>query len=311
MKKILIVGYGSHTKRKIIPSLLEINSDKELYITSRKDNIEDNSELNLKFLNLNEIIENKINFDSIIISSYPSTHIDNLFQLLENSNNFLIEKPITSDLDFLLGNEFKRIYDQKNIFECLMYFHHPLYKEFIKIINNNNVKEINSEFMIPHLPIENFRYKKKLGGGSTYDQGVYPISLIQNSCNLAFEKLDFELFKNNDHEVDLGGKINCYDVSGYKINIRWGMGFEYSNFAEIVTDNETYNFPMIYSKPDDYVPYYTISKEGAEEEVTLDESNQFKIMYKNLIFNEGEKIDYSSYENIKTRYNLIRTILND
>ena len=86
--KILISGYGSHAKRRIIPALLKSKKVKDIHIISRnRDNEKDN--LNIKFVDLN-LKDNKLtNYDYVIISSPPYAHNDNLLTLKSISNNFI------------------------------------------------------------------------------------------------------------------------------------------------------------------------------------------------------------------------------
>ena len=47
--------------------------------------------------------------------------------------------------------------------------------------------------------------KKKFGGGSLLDKGIYPISLISSIFGENLKLIDSNLHYNSDFEVDLGG----------------------------------------------------------------------------------------------------------
>ena len=73
--KILISGFGSHAKRRIVPALLNCNEVKEIDVILRNDN-KDGSP-NIKFVDLSEV-ENK-KYDNVIISSPPYAHKEAYF----------------------------------------------------------------------------------------------------------------------------------------------------------------------------------------------------------------------------------------
>ena len=58
MSNILIVGYGSHTKRRILPALDSINDLDNIFITSR--NYPNDISKKYAYLNKEEITKNNI-----------------------------------------------------------------------------------------------------------------------------------------------------------------------------------------------------------------------------------------------------------
>ena len=76
MKKVLIVGFGNHAQRRILPALKSINQIDDIVVTSRSNKKNYTDEI--VYLNKNDILNPDIFFDAVIISSYPNVHIDNL-----------------------------------------------------------------------------------------------------------------------------------------------------------------------------------------------------------------------------------------
>lgn len=308
MKKVLIVGFGNHAQRRIFPALKSIDQIDNIVITSRskKKNYKDE----VLFLHKKNILNSDIFFDAIIISSYPSAHMENLEQFKTKSKSFLIEKPFTNSLEYIESSEYLNFHNKYAPRECLMYFHHPIYKQFQKTINSNKVESISAAFQIPHIDKTNFRYFKALGGSSILDQGVYPISLILENFKVIENSIHSTIEVEEDLNLDTSGSLSCKSEEGVEIDIKWGIGFEYSNFVEVICKDIIYSFPMFFSKPDNFQSIYKATSQGKEEIFTLGSFDQFKIMYEDIII-ENKEFSYSSYNNLCKRYKFIRKLLND
>ncbi len=308
MSSILIVGYGSHTKRRILPALDTINNLDNIFITSR-NNPSDISK-NYEYLNKEEIIKNNMNFDAVIISSYPSVHIENFEHFKNCSNLFLIEKPITNDLLYLDGDDFYNNFQDYQIKECLMYFHHPVYDEFLKVIRDNKIESLEALLTIPHIEKNNHRYSKNLGGSSILDQGIYPISLILENFEIINDSINYQMFFENLYEIDTGGELFCETNEGTQVNLKWGIGYEYSNNVKVFSGKSCFEFPMFFSKPENHISKYYVKKSEKIKSYEIGNHDQFNNMYKDIIVN-NMNFDYQDYKNLKSRYDFIGMLLND
>ena len=273
--KILISGFGSHAKRRIVPALLNCNEVKEIDVILRNDN-KDGSP-NIKFVDLSEV-ENK-KYDNVIISSPPYAHKENLMSLKENSDNFIIEKPIFDNLNDLTDDNLISEFKNKNIFEGLMYFYHPIWSEVKNIFDTESVIEFSSSFTIPHIEDTNYRYIKDKGGGFTLDLGVYPISLFFNLIGHNFEIIKQNLYCETDFQVDLGGNIQIKTEKDIIYTGKWGVGFEYTNHLNIKTNKKTYNFPFIFTKDENFYSYYIEKEKNIKRKIEIGKYDQFQLMY--------------------------------
>ena len=308
MASILIVGYGSHTKRRILPALDSINNLDNIFITSR--NYPDDISKKYKYLNKEEIIKNNMKFDAVIISSYPSAHLENFEYFKNCSNLFLIEKPITNNLLYLDDDNFYNYFQDYQIKECLMYFHHPIYDEFSKVIRDNKIESLEALLTIPHIEKNNHRYSKNLGGSSILDQGIYPISLILENFEIVNDSINYQIFFENSYEIDTGGTLICETNEGTKINLKWGIGYEYSNNVKVTSGKSCFEVPMFFSKPENHISKYDMKNSEKIKSFEIGNHDQFNNMYKDIIVN-NMNFDYQNYENLKSRYDFIGKLLND
>lgn len=309
--KILVVGNGSHTNRRILPSLANLNYVESIFVSFRDEINNKFKNEKLSYMKYDQILNSDIFFDVIVIATVPSAHLKNLDELKDKANILLLEKPISSNLDMIFDEKFKSLYEKKYIFECLMFKYHPLYQKYLEIKKSNKILKIKSKFTIPHIDKNNFRYNKNLGGGSLFDLGIYPISLISDSLDINnnFKKIDYQF--DDELDVDLYGSIMAEDLNGTEIELEWGIGYEYKNYVELTLENSTYTFPFIFSKPEGYNAFFEIKKNDKIHNVNVGTHDQFELMYNEIIMNHQLLKKINTYSKLITKYKLIEKVKND
>tara|TARA_A100001011_G_C14322541_1_gene851631 strand:- start:17271 stop:18200 length:930 start_codon:yes stop_codon:yes gene_type:complete len=307
---VLIVGNGHHTNKRIIPALLNIESIQKIDIVYNLKNkfIKENKKINY-FSKNDTLISEEYNL--VIYSTPPKYHIGNLFNYYKYSNNHLIEKPLTCDMSFLDDSKFKNFYSQKNVFESLMYFHHPVMDILEEIIFKEECLNFKTNFSVPHTDFTHYRYKKEEGGGSILDQGVYPISLILYLFGKNLKMISSKIFSDKSFEVDTSGNIRFQTNLISEIIGEWSLGKKYKNYVEITCEEKIYKFPFIFSKNENDAYEYEILKNGHSQKINLGTFNQFEIMYRDILNNDLAKFEYSKYHNLVDRYKTIRSIINN
>ena len=165
----MLIGNGSHAKKRIIPSL------------------------NQKKININQIFSSKDPLSKILINKKkvknlfyyictpPQTHFKIINFLLSKKQNVIVEKPAVLKLDELKKIKIAISKNKKNIFiENLMYKHSKIFSKLKSYWNRNNKKisKIEINFLIPSFFKIGFRLKSKDRFIILHDIGIYPISLL-------------------------------------------------------------------------------------------------------------------------------------
>ena len=154
-KKFCIVGYGNHSKNKILPAIKKINGKIEGVVS--KKNIIDN-ELNF-FISLDDALLNVHNETIFILCSPPDVHLEQAIKIIGQGHNLFIEKPITTTYQDL--SKIIEAANNKKIFfvENFMHEYSSFYNNFLNFWHNekDSINKININFIIPKLPSNTFR----------------------------------------------------------------------------------------------------------------------------------------------------------
>ena len=118
------------------------------------------------------------------------------------------------------------------------------------------------------------------------------------------------MFFENSYEIDTGGELFCETNEGTQINLKWGIGYEYSNNVKVFSRKSCFEFPMFFSKPENHISKYYVKKSEKIKSYEIGNHDQFNNMYKDIIVN-NMNFDYQNYENLKSRYDFIGKLLND
>ena len=309
--KVLIIGNGNHTNRKIIPALKKIEKINSLIVVDRKSAnkvIDPLSKINI--VNPKTIFKDSEKYNLLIISAYPSAHMEIFSAFKEKGEKFIIEKPISNDFKFMTGQKFKKVFDDQKIIESLAYFHHPFWVYISKIIQNNKFDLLETKFIIPnnYRPTD-FRLNNHMGGSSILDNGIYPISLATELLKINFDDLiSKQITFDEKLKINTSGKAIFTSNKVRKVHLQWGFGKEYKNYLKLKNKTLEINIPFIYSKPENFAPKIYINK---NEEITFRNIDQFRKFYSSVIENKEKNLFYTNYDSIYNRYHLMEKLIND
>lgn len=306
MVNVLLVGNGVHANKRILPSLQNLEVVNSIAILDRNVEIEKQISDTIKILPYLEISKSKEFYDLGIVATPPYNHIQSYELIVNKCQTVLIEKPLTNNLDAVWRKSIKKNLEENKLIEALMYFHHPLWKKIMKIIESENIIEINTEFSVPHLSEDSYRYSASKGGGSLFDQGIYPISFAQQLIKRNYEIKSIETYSEDGFEVDLSGKISLNIDNKISFKGSWGLGCEYSNFVNLKnSDGSVYEIDFVYSKPDLTNIKIFITKNESKKEIEIGIHDQFQNMYLDAINKNFSAFEYSNFNNLNLRHMLL------
>ena len=301
-KKICIVGYGSHVKNTIIPSL-NMNSNNIKIITKKKiSRFETFENLDLAF--------KKLSKDYIFFNSTPPKFHFKITKLILSAGfNVIVEKPLCLNV-----YQLKKLYDlakKKNlfVFENMMYFHSLQFEIFKKLFVKKDVKEIEINFSIPIFNQSSFRSENKIESSILYDIGCYPFSFISY---FGFMLRDYKIYSLKKNK-----KINYIEILFFSKNIKFKIIIsvyrKYKNYIKLVFDDcssACFNH-FFYGKKKNKVNYF-YSKNKIIKILNINEDNIFKniLNFSNKKLRSSSKDQYLITKNYLKSLNLIMKKLN-
>jgi predicted dehydrogenase len=126
--------------------------------------------------------------EAVYISLPNTLHAEWTVKAAQSGKHVLCEKPITPTLAELDQIEAAARANNVTVFEAFMYLHHPQtlkVKEMVRSGQLGDLQLINSWFAyyLPPEDSQNIRLNPTLAGGSLWDVGVYPNSLVITMVN--------------------------------------------------------------------------------------------------------------------------------
>ncbi len=201
MAKWGIIGLGNMAN-KFAQSIKQIKNSKLIAVSSssnlrlNKFGQKFNIDKKYCFKRYEEIINSK-EVDSIYISTLNNTHANLIELCSESKKNILCEKPFAIN-PIEAKNVSEKIERNKSFFfEAIAYRSHPQTKEILKIVNENEIGEIEKidssfGFKVKKVSNKSRLFNKDLGGGAILDLGCYPISFLYLFSK---ENEDFKILK--------------------------------------------------------------------------------------------------------------------
>lgn len=269
IKKICIVGYGSHVKNTIIPSLDLKNINIKIITKKKIDNFDtfSNIELALKKLSKDYIFFN---------STPPKFHYEISKLILLAGFNLIVEKPLCLNISQLKKLNILAKKNKLFIFENMMYFYSKQFILLKKLLKKKNIKEIHMNFSIPKFNRNSFRKNNSLDSSIVFDMGCYPFSLISY---FGFSKKIYKIKYTTKNK-----KINFIEIlfksKKIKFIITLAIYVAYKNYVKIIYKNNSYYqlnhfFYGKKIKKDNYLFLFNKKK----KEFKINEENLFKNIF--------------------------------
>ena len=242
MPKVLIIGYSSLVKRRIISTLIrnKISYD----IASRSKKQKDTNAENW-YHGYNNGINNS-NADIAYISLPNSLHYNWAIKSLNKNFHTLIDKPATLNLKQLNKLIYTSKKKKKVLSESVFFNYHLQIQSTLDKIKKNKVKRVNANFLIPKPNKKSILLSNKLKGGVIMDMGPY----IAAISRLFFKSAPKKIIKNIVFKNKISSKIEIIFIYKESFFIgKFSHDDQYKNFIEIYLSNKTIKLSRVFSPP--------------------------------------------------------------
>jgi len=242
MNKILIIGYSSLVKRRIITSLIRNKIPYDIASRSKKQ--KDFNAENWYHGYTNAL--NNSNANIAYISLPNSLHYKWAKNSLKKDFHTLIDKPATINLNEL-NVLFKIAKKRKKILsEAIFFNYHLQMKSVLNEVNKNKIIRLNANFLIPKPDKNSILSSNKLKGGVVMDMGPYIAALSR----LFFKSVPKRMIKNIIFKKKMSSKIEILFI--YKDKYFFGKfshNDSYKNFIEVYFKDRMIKLSRVFSPP--------------------------------------------------------------
>ncbi|WP_455667738.1 Gfo/Idh/MocA family protein [Phocaeicola sp.] len=203
--------------------------------------------------------------DAVYLPLPPGLHYQWARQALEAGKYVLVEKPATTSLTDT-ADLIERAREKKlAVHENYMFVFHKQIQEVNDIVASGEIGDVRLyriDFGFPMRAVNDFRYKKNLGGGALLDCGGYTLKyaslLLGDTARVDYARLNgIEGF-----EVDMYGSCAMSNTEGQVAQVSFGMDNDYRCNLEVWGSKGTLRSGRILTAPEGFVPSYTISRNG-------------------------------------------------
>ena len=242
MRKILIIGYSSLVKRRIIATLVKNNIFFDVASRSKKQ-----KDFNAKnWYHGYDKALNKSDADIAYISLPNSLHYTWAMKALKKGYHTLVDKP--SAINFKELNELIKTAKKKKkiLSEAIFFNYHSQIKYLLKEIKKNKIKRLHANFLIPKPAKNSILSSSKLKGGVVMDMGPY----ISAVSRLFFKSHPTKIIKNIKLKNNISSKIEVifYYRDAYFFG-KFSHDDSYKNFIDVYFNDKVIKLSRVFSPP--------------------------------------------------------------
>jgi predicted dehydrogenase len=212
----------------------------------------------------------------VYVSTVNSTHAVWTKEALKRGFHVIVDKPAFISLeDTRQLVDLARRYN-RCLAEATVYAYHPqihlAQNAFARV--NSRPRHITATFSFPPLDADNFRYKKKLGGGALWDLGPYAIT----PGRIFFREEPQEIFcriGEQGAEVETCFSILAAYSGGRSMVGYFGFNTSYKNKIEILGPHTTVSINRVFTTPANMENTLFINQNNQTTEMKTPPSDSF------------------------------------
>jgi dTDP-3,4-didehydro-2,6-dideoxy-alpha-D-glucose 3-reductase len=300
---VLLIGYGSLAKRRIVPALESLECIETIHIAEMYGSIPENAVSQNKrggrFCDFKTAISSSS--ECLVYVSQPnSMHAFWATIALEYGHHVIVDKPAVTDLRD--ARRIADLADSKSLCaaESNVWYYHPIAQNLRDIIDSQDTLPlaIYATFASPALNPDNFRYRVDMGGGAILDRASYAIScgrflLGAMPSNIYCKR--YPILKSREVETSFSLLLN-YDTGATMLAFM-SIEAEYRNSVEVIGCDYSIEVHRLFSPPDDYEGIIQMRQNNESKAIDVLPGDSFGLFI-NEVVKSIESGKYSHYSEV-------------
>jgi NDP-hexose-3-ketoreductase len=276
--RLLILGYSSIAQRRVIPAAATIEAIEQISIASksRPEPAEGWPKRGRFFVDYDSALRES-DADIVYLSLPNAMHEYWVLAALGAGKHVVVDKPamLTLKASERAVEEARRT--RRVLAEATVFGYHPHFEALQGFFaENGRPTHVDAQFIIPPLPIANFRNHMELGGGCLLDMGPYAAALIRILGGGPPTQLS--ALPGSCHPetgVDMGFSVLARLANGGIFSGHFSFEGEYQNRLLIVTHSGSVAIERVFSPPADHRIEWRQRVRNGEKAVTFEAADHF------------------------------------
>jgi dTDP-3,4-didehydro-2,6-dideoxy-alpha-D-glucose 3-reductase len=252
--RLLILGHSSIAERRVIPAAASVAAITEVSIASKGRAQPLGWPKAGRFFNDYETALSESGADMVYLSLPNALHEHWVMTALAAGKHVIVDKPAMMTLE---GSE-RAVSEARRarrlIAEATVFGYHPQFEQLAAFLAENGpLTHVAAQFIIPPLPIGNFRNHAELGGGCLLDMGPYAAGTMRIlGGGPPTEIAALAGGRHPETGVDMGFSVQARLANGALFSGHYSFEGEYQNRLLIVARSGSVIMERVFSPPPDH-----------------------------------------------------------
>jgi predicted dehydrogenase len=275
--RLLILGYSSIVERRVIPAAAKVEAIEQISIASKSRPEPGSWPKQGRFLNDYEAALRDSDSDLVYLSLPNAMHEHWVMAALAADKHVVIDKPAMMTL---AGSEravgaARRA--NRIVAEATVFGYHPQFEALAAFVAEHGpLTQAAVQFIIPPLPIGNFRNHRELGGGCLLDMGPYAAATMRILGG--GEASDITALAGSRHPetgVDMGFSVLARLGNGGAFSGHFSFEGEYQNRLLVVGRSGSVLIERVFTPPADHRMEWRRRVRNVDDVVTFEPADTF------------------------------------
>jgi dTDP-3,4-didehydro-2,6-dideoxy-alpha-D-glucose 3-reductase len=252
--RLLLLGYSSIAERRVIAAAAGVAAITEVAIASRSRPQPQDWPKMGRFFSDYETALRDSDADIVYLSLPNALHDHWVMASLAAGKHVIVDKPAM----MLLESSARAVEEARRarclLAEATVFGYHPQFARLAEFLHDvGPLTHVAAQFIIPPLPIGNFRNHPELGGGCLLDMGPYAAGIMRilgGGAPTALTALAGG--RHPETGVDMGFSVQARLANGGIFSAHFSFEGEYQNRLLIVGRSGSVIMERVFSPPPDY-----------------------------------------------------------
>lgn len=300
--RLLVLGYSSIAERRVIPAAAKITAIEEISIASKSRPRPENWPKTGRFFDDYSLALRDSDADIVYLSLPNAMHHDWILAALEAGKHVVVDKPAMMTLEASLRAVEKAQQASRLLAEATVFAYHPHFAAMAEFMAEQGpLTQVAAQFIIPPLPIANFRNHRELGGGCLLDMGPYAAATMRIlGGGQASHVAALPGGRHPETGVDMGVSVQARLANGVAFSGHYSFEGEYQNRLLVVARSGSVIVERVFSPPANFRVEWRRRIRNSEDVVTFEPADTFQCFLEAVILGIVDNDHQKFYDDLSS-----------